>query len=53
MLQRTAVAMSGGVDSSAAALLLQREGPAPAVTGEDAARVVEESHDSLDRDGGH
>ena len=26
MLQRTAVAMSGGVDSSAAALLLQREG---------------------------
>lgn len=34
-------------------LLLQREGPAPAVTREDAARVVEESHDSLDRDGGH
>ena len=34
-------------------LLLQREGPAPAVTREDAARVVEGSHDRLDRDGGH
>ena len=33
-------------------LLLQREGPAPVVTGEDAGRVVAESHAQLDHNGG-